>query len=110
MRVKVRLLTVTSVAGLLIFSLAGCSFNFSIGTKKVDTEKGEKEIQRALINQAHDSGITVKCPRDIKVEEGSKFNCVATDSKGQKLSIEVTQMDDQGGVSWRVLSGSGNSR
>jgi len=46
---------------------------------------------------------TVRCPDEVEARRGDTFNCVARASNGQRARVEVTQRDDEGGVSWRLV-------
>ncbi len=76
-------------------------------TKSLDTSNLESTLKGQVESQLKASGLTVSCPDNIKVESGATFECTASDPSGQSLTIEVTQTDDQGHVTWR-LSGAGD--
>jgi Domain of unknown function (DUF4333) len=71
-------------------------------TKSLDTSNLESTLKSQLESQLSASGLTVSCPDNIKVETGATFECTATDPSGQSITIEVTQKDDQGNVTWKV--------
>ena len=79
-------------------------------TKSLDTSSLESELKTQVENQLNASGLTVSCPDNIKVEAGGTFECTASDPSGQSVTIEVTQKDDQGNVTWKVSgAGAGSS-
>ncbi len=88
-----RLLTVPLVAAL---ALAAC------GSKVINTGKAETEIAKGLKQQLHLKDVTVKCPDDVKAKKGDTFNCTAK-SGGKSARIAVTQLDDNGRISWRLV-------
>jgi hypothetical protein len=48
-------------------------------------------------------GVAVSCPDDVPAEAGRTFDCTATNPDGTTLRIEVTQTDDQGRVTYKVV-------
>ena len=81
-------------------------------TKSLDTANLESTLKTQLESQLNASGLTVSCPDNIKVESGGTFECTATDQSGQSVTIEVTQKDDQGNVTWKpsgVVAGSSST-
>lgn len=79
----------------LVLAAAACS-------KTLDTDGLEGQLQ-AKIEAETDSTITsVDCPGDVKVEAGGTFECTAQEGSGATFTIEVTQTNDQGDVSWTV--------
>lgn len=71
-------------------------------TKTLDGN-GLEEMLRAKIEQqlgAHE--ITVDCPDDEPAKAGATFQCSAASADGKTLTIEVTQTDGQGHVTWKA--------
>jgi len=53
----------------------------------------------ALIHQSATKPLDdVDCPDGVKVKEGATFECVARFRDGEKLAIEIVQLDDLGNV------------
>ena len=77
-------------------------------TKSLDTSNLESTLKSQLETQLGATGLSVSCPDNIKVSAGATFECTASDTSGQSVTIEVTQKDDQGNVSWKV-TGTGTS-
>jgi hypothetical protein len=50
-----------------------------------------------------DEGVVVSCPDDVPAEAGRTFDCTGTNPDGTTLTIEVTQTDDQGSVTYKVV-------
>ncbi len=46
---------------------------------------------------------TVRCPDEVVARRGETFRCVALASNGQRARVEVSQRDDEGSVSWRLI-------
>ena len=82
-------------------ALVGCSV--SVGGSDLDTGELETEIEDGLEAQGV-SDSAVDCPDDVEAEEGDEFTCTATAPDGSTATILVTQTDDDGNVSWRVVS------
>jgi hypothetical protein len=39
----------------------------------------------------------------VQAQRGDTFRCEAVASNGQRARVEVTQRDDEGSVSWRLV-------
>src|SRR5215213_7699438 len=74
------LLAVATVLGLV-----GC------GERKLNTEKLQPDLKRAIERQTGIKGISVYCPGDVKVTAHSMFTCEAVDTTGHKALVHVTQ-------------------
>jgi hypothetical protein len=84
-----------------VLALAGaCS-----RTKTLDAQ-GLDEMLSSKMEQHGIHGVTVTCPDDVKVATGGTFECSATAADGTAITIQVTQADDQGNVTFKV-SGAG---
>ena len=44
----------------------------------------------------------VDCPDDVEVAAASTFDCTATEPDGGTWTIEVTQLDDEGTLDYRI--------
>ena len=77
--------------------LAGC------GDAKIDAGRTEAAIQRDLARQTGLAIASVDCPDDVKVERGGSFRCRAVARNGDRATVLVTQRDDDGTITWRVL-------
>ena len=88
----VRVLAVVCIAA----AAAGCS-----KTLKIDDL--ETEIASQLDTQLATAGNTVSCPDDVKAEAGATFECTATLSTGDIVTIEVKQTDGEGNVTWTLV-------
>jgi hypothetical protein len=90
-----------SLAGLALLAAAagGC------GTDKIDTDRAERAIRAGITRQTGLKIASVSCPAEVEVRQGDTFNCVARATNGQRARVEVTQRDDEGGVTWRLVEG-----
>ena len=77
--------------------VAGCSF--SIGGDTIDAADLEASLADQLAPQAGvDPGdVIVACPEDQEAKKGSKFECELTAPNGDKVRVDVTLTDDEGG-------------
>ena len=68
--------------------------------RNIDSGKVEKSITEGLAKK----GLTAKvsCPSGQAAKASAEFTCEATDDAGEKLTIKVTQQDDQGTVLWKL--------
>jgi hypothetical protein len=75
-------------------------------TKPLDTSQLQTTLKRQLEADTGTTGLTVTCPTDVKVQTGGTFSCTVTKSGTASLTIDVTQTDDKGNVTWKVASAS----
>jgi hypothetical protein len=75
-------------------------------TKTLDSSGVESQVKAAIEEKLGQNGMTVDCPDDIEVKTGATFTCTATDPSGTTSTIELTQTDDQGHLSWKIVDGS----
>jgi Domain of unknown function (DUF4333) len=71
-------------------------------TKTLDGSELEQQIATDMQTNLQLEGVTVSCPDDIEVAAGGTFTCSATDADGTSMTIQGTQTDDQGHVSYKV--------
>jgi translation initiation factor IF-1 len=74
----------------------GCS-----KTLKIDDL--ETEIGSQIDTQLGTAGNTVACPDDVKAEAGATFECTATLSTGDTVTVEVKQTDAEGHITWTLV-------
>jgi hypothetical protein len=86
-------------AMVLMIAAAAC------GAASLDTSGLEDELAQQIETQLEVS-VTVECPEDVDVEEGSTFECTASDGQGNAFAIEVTQANDEGDVTWKLIEAS----
>jgi hypothetical protein len=87
------------VSGLLLL----CAATVGCGESKLDTDQAESAIRVGITRQTGVKIDSVRCPDDVKVRRGDTFRCTARASNGQRAAVEVTQRDDEGSVSWRLV-------
>jgi uncharacterized protein DUF4333 len=73
------------------------------GENKLDTERAESAIRAGITRQTGVKIASVRCPDDVEARQGDTFRCLARASNGQRARVEVTQRDDEGSVSWRLV-------
>ena len=81
----------------VLASLGACS-----RTKTLDTQGLQGLLATKIEQQLGVSGATVACPDDVNVEAGGTFECTATSAGGKTMTLEVTQTDDRGNVTFKV--------
>jgi hypothetical protein len=97
---RLSLLVPVACASLTLLS-AGCG-----KTIQMDTVK--KSITDGVAEQVGLHAESVACPaepRDAKAND--EFECTVTPKEGGKLTIKVTQKDDQGNITWSVAKTEG---
>ena len=75
-------------------------------TKTLKIDELQTQLATQLNSQLNTTGIIVGCPSKVKAETGGTFNCTATLPNGDTVTIRVTQSDDQGHVTWRLVGAS----
>jgi hypothetical protein len=90
-----RILLALPVAALAAVALAGC-------TEKIDTGKAEKSIKAGIENRTGGAvGVaSVRCPDDVNVEKGDRFDCRINGTNGKSAKVTVVQRDDKGNVTY----------
>lgn len=99
-RPRTRLTAALVLAGLCAATFAAC------GEAQIDSGKAEAAIKRGLTRQTGIEIGSVSCPDDVKVERGGRFRCEAVGRNGDRAQVLVTQRDDDGTVTWRVIPSS----
>jgi len=72
-------------------------------TKTLDANGLEEKLRAKIEKQLATQGITVDCPDDQPAQAGATFQCTATSAAGKTMAIEVTQTDDRGNVTYKVV-------
>jgi Domain of unknown function (DUF4333) len=89
----------TSILFVAVVTLVGgCS-----RTKTLDGEQLDQMIASDMQTKLNLQGVTVSCPDDVPAEAGRTFQCTATGQDGAAMTIEVTQTDDQGRITYKVV-------
>ncbi len=92
--------TPTLVAACCVAAIVGAC------TKTLDTSGVETQLKTKIEQQLGETVTTVDCPDDIPVQAGATFRCTATAPSGAPSTVEVTQTDDQGHLTWKIVDGS----
>ncbi|MBE9109143.1 DUF4333 domain-containing protein [Nodosilinea sp. LEGE 07298] len=82
--------------GLVALGLSACG-------NRLDTASIEANIQADIERQGRRLSINaVRCPSDVSRQAGAYFRCVGELDPEGTFTINVTQQDDQGNVTWDV--------
>lgn len=103
-----RMRWVAVVPATMVLGLAGCSFSASVGS--LDVQKAQEEIAKGIEQQTGATGVTVKCPESVPLEQGNTFTCAVTASTGETATVSVTQTDNQGNINWELEAGASESQ
>jgi hypothetical protein len=71
-------------------------------TLTLNDDNLETEIA-SWIEQQGGGTSTVACPDDRPIQQGDTFQCVATFPDGSTATLQVTQSDNSGNVTWQVV-------
>ncbi|OLP17577.1 hypothetical protein BST81_14710 [Leptolyngbya sp. 'hensonii'] len=109
MRATPPITTLTALAhhplSLMIALLALSSALLVSCAQKVDIDQLQKTIQTGITQQTGIAVDSVGCPQeDRKLAERDTFNC-NVNTQGGPLTVQVTLVDNQGKVTWKVTQG-----
>ena len=71
-------------------------------TRTLDANALEETLRAKIEQQLGAHGINVVCPDDERAQAGAIFQCTATSAEGKTITIEVTQTDDHGNVTYKA--------
>ena len=80
-------------ASLSLLALAACGSE-TIGDADLESQLAEQLSADAGVDPEE---VSVSCPEDVEVEEGTEFECELTAPNGDEVTVEVTLTDDEGG-------------
>ncbi len=95
---------VALVAGFLVIAiLAVAVLTVGLGRTRLTTADVEAQIADAIANEL---GVptTVTCPDVVDAGKGLTFTCDVKVSDGKTATVKVTQNDDDGNVTWDVVT------
>jgi hypothetical protein len=72
-------------------------------TRTLDAQQLDQKIANDMNDNLDMHGVTVSCPDDVPAEAGRRFECNARNPEGTTMAIEVTQTDDRGNVTYKVV-------
>jgi hypothetical protein len=93
-----------TLALLLVVSVTvgGCA------AQTLNTDQLERRLGRQLSARLGVEGIVAECPRRVEVRSGGTFACTArAPGEDEGLRIDVTQLDDEGNVTWEIAGTAG---
>ena len=93
-----------TLAFLLLVSIAAGS----CAARTLNADQLERRLGRQLSERLGVSGIEATCPDDVEVSKGATFACTArAPGEDVGLRIVVTQIDDDGDVTWEIAGTAG---
>ncbi len=75
------------------------------GDSKLDTAGLETQMKETLSDRTGIAIESVDCPDEVESKRGASFRCTARTEKGERVVLNVTQDDDDGAVTWKVVRG-----
>ncbi len=88
--------------GLALVMLAGVTAGCA---KTLDT-MGLQETQRQQLEAQLGQKLSVSCPAGPEVKVGATFECVVEGPGSGTLTVEVTEQDEKGSVTWEIVQAS----
>lgn len=80
----------------------------SCAAKTLNTDQLERRLGRQLSERLGVAGLQAICPDDVEVSKGATFSCTArAPGEDVGLRIVVTQLDDDGNVTWEIAGTAG---
>lgn len=80
----------------------------SCAPRTLNTDQVEERLGRQLSDRLGVSHIVAECPQDVEVRRGGRFTCTAhAQGEAEGLRIDVTQLDDDGNVTWEIAGTAG---
>ena len=74
----------------------------------LDADQLERRLSREISERLHVANVAVECPDDAEARQGATLGCVArAPGETQGLRIQVTQLDDDGNVTWEIAGAAG---
>jgi hypothetical protein len=93
-----------TLALLLILSVAAGS----CASRTLNADQLERRLGRQLTDRLGVASIVAECPDDVEVRRGGTFECTArAPGETDGLRIDVTQLDDDGNVTWKIAGAAG---
>ncbi len=86
-------------AGMAMAALlaVGCQTTLTLNDDNLETEI------TSWIQEQGAGAATVVCPDDRPLQQGDTFQCVGTFADGSTVTLQVTQTDSAGNVTWTVV-------
>jgi hypothetical protein len=79
--------------GGLLTMISGC---------EIQNDKVEDDIKAKLKEKGVEI-TSIKCPKGIKLKEGSSFECEGESDRGDTFTVDVKQTDGKGSISWELV-------
>ncbi|PYQ55612.1 MAG: hypothetical protein DMF78_01500 [Acidobacteria bacterium] len=92
---------------LIGFVLTAFALTPLAGADDLDMDAVVKSIRQGLAEQLTVSVQKVECPEAREIEEGGVFDCTARVEDVGRLTVAVTQKDDEGNIAWKVTKTAG---
>jgi hypothetical protein len=90
-------LAATGIAAIASIALTAC------GEAKIDTEEAEATIRAGITRQTGVEIEAVRCPDNVEAKRGGRFRCIAVAKNGDRGAVQVTQRDDEGTFTWKLV-------
>ena len=76
-------------------------------TRQLAMEKLEGIVKAGLVSSTGLPVETVKCPESREQKAGDVFDCTALTKGGARVTVTVSQKDDEGNVAWKAAETKG---
>jgi len=91
-----------ALALVVSFATGGCVH------QTLDADQLERRLSRSVSARLGVEGVRATCPDDVRAQAGDTFICIArAPGESAGLRIEVTQVDDDGRITWEIAGAAG---
>jgi hypothetical protein len=91
-----------ALALVVSFATGGCVH------QTLDADQLERRLARSMSARLGVDGVEATCPEDVPVRKGDTFECIArAPGETAGLRIVVTQVDDDGRITWEIAGAAG---
>lgn len=95
------LFTVSALTWLVVVVIATPVISSAVTSTVFNRAKVQSDIAQGIYHQTGTS-VTVNCPQDPSLRQGSQFQCVATAVGGSTAMVTVTIQDSSGDYTWQI--------
>ena len=97
MNLRTTIIRPAASLGFAALLLGACTTSVSLNSDNLQNEIA------AWLQTNYQVTADVSCPDDRPIKQGDVFTCMASTDDGQGFTLQVTQNDDAGNVSWVVM-------
>ena len=97
MNLRTTIIRPAASLGFAALLLGACTTSVSLNSDNL-----QNEIE-SWLQTNYQITAEVACPDDRPLQAGDVFTCTAATDDGQSVTLQVTQKDDAGNVTWNIM-------